>query len=214
MRISDAPSTRASFLNQLKDTNDQRMWALFTETYQPVIERWCRGQGLQEADADDVCARVMLKVWNKIREFHYDPSGRFRGWLRTIVANEVHDFFRGLRRRPDARGSGNASVHAALEQVEALPNVESLQQDLDELEAEQERLREAMHRVEARVEPHTWQAWLRTVQQGLPAKEVSEQLGISTVYVYKAKQRINEMIRVEYLAAGGRHGGPGSEKQK
>src|SRR5262245_17917793 len=176
MRFSDAPSTRASFLSQLQDRNDQRAWAAFAAMYKPVIDRWCRSQRLHEADADDVCSSVLAKVWTRMREFHYDPSRRFRGWLRTLVQNEVRDFLRRRRRRPDACGSGDANVQQALQQLAAAPDVELLGPDLDALEAEQERLRQAMQRVEARVEAKTWQAWLLTTQQERSACEVAEQL--------------------------------------
>jgi RNA polymerase sigma-70 factor (ECF subfamily) len=213
MRFSDAPSTRASFLNQLKDPSDQRAWAAFVELYKPVIDRWCC-QWLQEADADDVCSRVLLKVWNKMREFHYDPSRRFRGWLRQLARNEVLDYLRSLSRRPDARGSGNADVQKALEQVEASPDKPDPDQDLKELEAMQERLYQAMQRVQERAEAHTWQAWLLTVRQGQSTQEVAELLGISVASVYKARQRIKDMIRAEFMEATDHSDSGGSEQRK
>jgi RNA polymerase sigma factor (sigma-70 family) len=199
MRFSDAPSTRASFLNQLKDPNDQGAWAAFVELYKPAIDRWCR-QWLQDADADDVCSRVLAKVWDKIRSFDYDSARRFRGWLRQLARNEVLDYLRALNRRPDALGSGNADVQKALEQVEAAPEGPDPDPDLAELEAMQNRLCQAMQRVQERAEAHTWQAWLLTVRQGRPTREVAELLGISVASVYKAKQRINDMIRAEFMA--------------
>jgi RNA polymerase sigma-70 factor (ECF subfamily) len=209
MRFTDAPSTRASFLDQLKDPNDQRAWAAFVEWYKPALDRWCH-QWLQDADADDVCARVLAKVWNKIREFHYDPAGRFRGWLRQLARHEVLDHCRALSRRPGARGSGNADVQKALEQIEADDDT-PLDQDLERLELDQDRLRQALERVQARAEDHTWQAWLLTVQQGRPTREVADLLRISVASVYKAKQRISRMIRAEFLADADRPTAEGSE---
>jgi len=206
MRFSDAPSTRASFLNQLKDPNDARAWAAFTEMYKPVFDEWCRSQKLQDADAEDVCSCALAKVWNKMGEFRYDPARRFRGWLRTLVQNELRDFLRHRRRRPDSSGSGNADVQKALEQIEASPDIKLLGPDLDQLEAEQDLLQQAMQRVEARAEAKTWQAWLLTMQQDRPPKDVASLLGMKVASIYKAKQRINEMIREEYAAAAGRHG--------
>jgi RNA polymerase sigma factor (sigma-70 family) len=212
MRFSDAPSTRASFLDQLKDPNDQHAWTAFVQLYKPAIDRWCR-QWLQDADADDVCARVLAKVWDKIRGFHYDPARRFRGWLRQLVRNEVLDHLRALARRPGALGSGNADVQKALEQVEADSDRPEADPDLAELEAMQDRLCQAMQHAQKRAEAHTWQAWLLTVQRGLPTREVADLLGMSVASVYKAKQRINEMIRAEFTDGTDLPDPRGSEQQ-
>jgi RNA polymerase sigma-70 factor (ECF subfamily) len=188
-------------LNQLRDPNDQRAWAAFHKVYQPVIYKWCQGQKLQDADADIVCSSVLVKVWNKMSEFHYDSSRRFRGWLRTLVQNEVRDFLRHRNCRPDARGSGNPDVQKALEQLEVNPDATGVDQELEELEAIQDRLYQVMQRVQQRAEAHTWQAWLLTVRHGQPTREVAELLGISVASVYKAKQRINDMIRALFVDA-------------
>jgi RNA polymerase sigma-70 factor (ECF subfamily) len=212
MYDGDAPSTRASFLNRLKDPFDQPAWAAFVEAYKPSIDDWCRRQGLQQADADEVCNSVLAKVWNKMREFQYDPSRRFRGWLRRVVQNEVKDFWKRDRRRPGSRGAGGSNTQELLEQVEALPDDDPMAQALEELETAQERLLEAVQRVRLRVAPQTWQAWVSSVQQSQPAKEVAERLGISVASVYQAKKRINTMIREEFEGAGGLRGTPGGDR--
>jgi RNA polymerase sigma-70 factor (ECF subfamily) len=196
----DAPSTRASFLERLKDSNDQRAWKAFVELYKPTLDRWCR-KTLHHADADDACSLALEKIWAKIRTFQYDPSGSFRGWLRKLVHRVVLDYLRAQSRRPDARGSGNPHVQQALQQLEAASDGTLEDQHLDALEAKLEQLRQAMLRVEARAQPQTWQAWLLCEAHDRPAKEVAEQLGMKVASVYKAKQRIREMIQEEFSRA-------------
>ncbi len=78
----------------------------------------------------------------------------------------------------------------------------------------QERLCQAMQRVQERAEAHTWQAWFLTVRQGQPTLEVAELLGISVASVYKAKQRIKDMIRAEFMDATDHSDSGGSEQRK
>jgi RNA polymerase sigma factor (sigma-70 family) len=207
----DAPSTRASFLNRLKDPEDQPAWTAFVDAYKPLLEKWCRRQGLQPADADEVCNDVLLKLWNKMREFQYDPSRRFRGWLRRVVQNEVKDYWKRDRRRPGSRGIGGPDVQKMLEQIEALPDDDPMAAALDDLETSQERLLEAAQRVRSRVAPQTWEAWMASATQGRPAKEVAERLGISVASVYQAKKRVSTMIRDEFESTAAAPG-PGGRK--
>jgi RNA polymerase sigma-70 factor (ECF subfamily) len=198
METTDAPSTSPTLLGQLGDLNNHQAWNTFVERYKPLIDRWCRRGGLQPADVDEVGARILAKLTEAMTTFRYDPAHRFRGWLKTVAENAVRDFWRDLGRRPGALGSGDTDAQKALEQVEAPPDVEGLAQELEEtLGRDLERASEVTARVRARVLPHTWQAYWLTVVEGRPAQEVAEQLGLSTLAVYKAKQRVGEMLRAE-----------------
>jgi RNA polymerase sigma-70 factor (ECF subfamily) len=91
--------TSISLLARLKQTPaDQVAWAEFVERYGPRIQGWCRQWGLQEADAQDVTQTVLLKMLGAMQTFQYDPTQKFRGWLKTITHHAWQDLERGRRR--------------------------------------------------------------------------------------------------------------------
>ena len=84
------PTTRASFIADLRDVDDAA-WQLFVTTYTPQLIQYCLSRGVQLADAHDIAQGIIFKI----REFKYDPErGRFRAWLGTVIRNEVHLFWR------------------------------------------------------------------------------------------------------------------------
>src|SRR5581483_7082886 len=71
-------TTHASLLLRLRDLHDAGAWELFVTTYGPLIYRYCRRQGLQEADTSDVTQEVLGQVSRSIATFEYQPErGRF-----------------------------------------------------------------------------------------------------------------------------------------
>ena len=55
--------------------------------------------GLQDADAQDVTQAVLTQLAVQLRRFTYDPSQKFRGWLRTLVKNACRDCMADRRAR-------------------------------------------------------------------------------------------------------------------
>ena len=49
-----SPETRQTLLIRLRDLKDVEAWGTFYEVYLPMIQRYCRSVGLQEADAADI----------------------------------------------------------------------------------------------------------------------------------------------------------------
>src|SRR6185503_19253527 len=88
-------------------------WQRLVYLYTPLILRWCRQGGLQEADAEDVGQEVFRAVSRFIAEFRHDRQvDTFRGWLRAITANKVRDFHR--HNQPEFRGTGGSDAQAQL----------------------------------------------------------------------------------------------------
>ena len=109
--------TRVTLLGRLRrDPTNQAIWAEFVEHYGTKIFTWCRKWNLQEADAQDVTQNVLLKLADKMRTFHYDPSRSFRAWLKTLTHHAWSDFLES-RQRP-GRGSGDSQVADMLHSVE------------------------------------------------------------------------------------------------
>jgi RNA polymerase sigma-70 factor (ECF subfamily) len=189
------PDTRASLLVRLRDEpGDQVAWTLFVRRYGPMVETWCRHWGLQPADADDVTQTVLLKLAARLRGFTYDPARRFRGFLRTVAQNAWRDFL--AHRGRGGVGSGDTAVLAALREEPARDDLaDRIEQAFD-----QELLAVADARVRARVEPKTWEAFRLTAVDGLSGADAAARLGLQVAAVFKAKSRVQQMLRAEIEA--------------
>jgi RNA polymerase sigma-70 factor (ECF subfamily) len=184
--------TRVSLLGRLRrNPDDPVAWAEFVEHYGGKIYAWCRKWKLQEADAQDVTQNVLLRLAQKMKDFHYDPGRSFRAWLKTLTNHAWSDFLKA-RQRPGL-GSGDSGVNAVLQSAEA-------REDLDkhlETEYDREILEEAMLRVQLRVAPQTWQAFRLTAVDGLSGAQAAAQIPMQVAQVFVAKRRVQKMLSEE-----------------
>ena len=184
--------TRPSLLLRIRDAQDTDAWQTFMSIYAPLIYRYCRGRGLQDADAADVTQEVLAKVARSVQTFTYQPErGRFRDWLGTVTR---HRIFRFLRRQ-----------HTGLQAAEA-----ATEQDAEEIAAPQaeaewtavfhsQLLQAALERIQPSFEPVSWRAFERTWIEDRPAAEVSRELDLRIEAVYLAKTRVLKKLREEVL---------------
>jgi RNA polymerase sigma-70 factor (ECF subfamily) len=192
MDSSSGSHTSPTLLGRLRqDPSDQDAWARFVDRYGRRIYAWCRQGGLQEADAEDVTQMVLVRLTERMRTFAYDPSRSFRGWLRTLTRNAWSDFVQARQR--GGRASGDSGTAAALETVPARDDlVARLEEQFD-----QEVLEEATARVRLRIEPTTWEAFGLQAVEGLSGAEAARRLNRTVAAVFKAKTRVQSMLREE-----------------
>jgi RNA polymerase sigma-70 factor (ECF subfamily) len=189
--------TSITLLERLgREETDQQAWAEFVRRYGRQIYSWCRRWKLQEADAEDLTQNVLVRLHARLRTFRYDPAQSFRAYLKALTHYAWCDLVQG-NRRPGA-GSGDSAVLERLQTVEAR---DDLVRRLDE-EFDQELLAEAVDRVRRRVEPHTWEAFRLTAVERLSGAAAAEQLGMKVVTVFKAKSKVQKMLREEVARLG------------
>lgn len=187
-----SPATRASLLLRLRDVTDSNgaahaaAWAEFVRIYGPQVLAWCRGCGLQESDAADVCQDVLVRFWKQSARFEYDPKRRFRGYLRQVLRTALSGWSAG--RRPDAATEEMESV------LDSLPAREELMQRI-EAAYDTEVLTAAIDDVKTRVKPHTWRAFEIVAFERRTGHEAAEELGISTDLVYSARRNVQKMLQ-------------------
>src|ERR1017187_1406988 len=110
--MADIPATRASLLVRLRDHQDHAAWSEFVRLYAPVVYRFARGRGLQDADAADLSQEVLRSVSASVGAF--DPRlGLFRSWLFTLAHRRLYDFIQRCR-RPDADAQATMQVLSTL----------------------------------------------------------------------------------------------------
>jgi RNA polymerase sigma factor (sigma-70 family) len=183
--MAEIPPTRASLLVRLRDPQDGSAWREFVDLYGPLVYGYARKQGLQDADAADLCQDVLGAVAGAVGRLDYDPRrGSFRNWLFTVVRRKLSNWRRARRNRPD--GSDRAATDQLLEQYPGPGGAEAEW----EAEWEQRLFAWACEQVRPDVSDTTWQAFWRTAMEGQPSKRVAADLGLTLTAVYLARRRV------------------------
>lgn len=190
--MSDPHETRASLLVRIRDRHDNQAWSQFVEIYSPLIYGFGRKHGLQDADAVDLAQEVLRIVARTAERFEYDAKlGSFRGWLFTIVRNELRTWL--ARQQRVVVGTGDT------EEQQRLANIadDASESALWDEDHERRLFTWAAEQVQREVQPATWQAFRRTAVEGESGKDVAADLGMSVAAVYLAKSRV--MARLKEL---------------
>ena len=197
--MANSVATRPSLLARIRDPRDRQAWSEFVEIYAPMVYGYARKHGLQDADAADLTQEVLGAVARSAERLVYDPArGSFRGWLFTVVRNELRDFA-AARGRP-LSGTGDTDMHERLQQQPARADDDAADWERD---FERRLFALAAEQVRRDFQESTWQAFWLTAIQGKNGKDVAGILGITTAAVYLAKRRVMTRLKeqIENLRA-------------
>ncbi|MGZ0167207.1 MAG: RNA polymerase sigma factor [Planctomycetales bacterium] len=184
-------TTRPSLLVRIRDLRDEMAWGEFAQLYTPLIYRFARQSGLQDADASLVTQDVLVTVARTIHRFEYNPkSGSFRGWLKVVTRSRLNDFLRAQGR--EVQGTGDTGM---LNVIEEQPDAS--QPDLWEREFRRTLFEWAVDRIRCDFEDTTWQAFWQTSVGSRETSDVAEELGLSVGAVYIARSRVLARLRKE-----------------
>lgn len=191
--MAEAPATRITLLNRIRDGSDTDAWGEFARLYGPVVYGFARKRGLQDADAADLVQDVLRSVARNAERLNYDPKrGTFRGWLYTVARNKIYNFLSANKNRPKA--SGDSGTHERLDHV---PETRDDPEAVWELEYQRRLSAKAMDRVKHEFQPNTWQAFWGTAVEGRAAGDVGSELKMTSGAVYVAKSRVLARLRDE-----------------
>lgn len=211
---SSSTGTSRSLIDRVR-ADDAEAWDRLVALYAPLVAHWCRRWQLPEQDTADVFQEVFQAVASHIGVFRREEKrDTFRGWLRTITVNKVHDLFRRQQREP--RGVGGSEAQERFTQIpapseaSAFVSEASLTGDAlssrpppsemlsgDDAPLERQLFRRALDLIRAEFEPRTWQAFWYSAVEGRPAKDVAADLGLSPGAVRVAKSRVLHRLRTE-----------------
>lgn len=180
----------SNLLAEIRDPDDHLAWERFVNMYSPLIHRFCRTHGLQEADALDVTQDVVIQVSRSISTFEYDRSkGRFRSWLGTIARNRILRHWKQKQRR-------QAGENVAEQQ---LTTSEGLWTDLYNAHI----LESALEHVRRTSSDAKWKAFELAWLRDTPAVDVARMMDRRIEWVYKTKSQLLQKLKaqVEFLAA-------------
>jgi RNA polymerase sigma-70 factor (ECF subfamily) len=190
---SPSSATSRSLLERAR-ANDAAAWDRLVTLYPPLVFQWCHSYGLRDEDAADIFQEVFHAVARHLGGFRKDRAGdTFRGWLRTITRNKIHDHFRRQGREPE--GAGGSEAQAYLAQWPAPPPGD--ESNLTEDHAERLLVARALEMIRAEFAERTWQAFWRTAIEGHSAPEVAAELTMSAGAVRVAKSRVLQRLREE-----------------
>ena len=178
-------TTPVSLLDRLRLPDSQEPWRRFVDLYTPLLQYWARRFPLQPADQLDLVQEVLTALCTELPRFERRPGKRFRGWLWMIMLNKYRERQRRLRARPVTTAS------SALVELEE----PCIQDEIEETEYRQYLVNRIMQLMQAEFEPTTWKACWAFVVQARSAKEVAEELGITTNAIYLAKARVLRRLR-------------------
>ncbi len=191
---SQSSSTTSRSLVERLKSDEPAAWDRFVTLYAPLVYHWCRVWGLREQDATDIIQEVFQAVAVHIGGFHREHKGdTFRGWLRTITRNKIHDYFRRRGREP--QGVGGSEAQAQLAELPAPQPVEG--SSLAEEKGERALVSRALELIRPEFAERTWQAFFRTAIEGRSAPEVAAELSMSAGAVRVAKSRVLQRLREE-----------------
>lgn len=191
--MAEEPATRASLLVRIRDAADGEAWRDFAALYGPLVQRFGRRAGLQDADAQDLTQQVLQAISGAIHRLEYDPArGTFRGWLFGVARRQLSK----LRAREGRQSHGSGDTDANLRLAE-LPAPDPDESAWWELEYKKQRFLWAADRIRDHFQPASWQAFWQTAVAGQTATVVAALLGISVGAVYTAKSRVLDRIKQE-----------------
>ncbi|MCX7422789.1 MAG: sigma-70 family RNA polymerase sigma factor [Planctomycetia bacterium] len=187
---ADTLPTRPSLLIRMRDRRDSEAWSQFVEVYGPLLQRFLRSHGLQEADSADVTQEILQSVMTAIEKLEYDRNiGRFRGWLFTVAHSKLKNYLHRRNRQP--AGTGDSEMEFVLEnQPSTFPSETDWEQEYER------RLFEwAAERARSDFQPATWQAFWMTAVESKSPTDVAAKLQLSVGAVYIAKSRVTARLK-------------------
>ncbi len=185
------PPTDPNLLHRAFSDGDDEAWAEIVRQYTPLIRQFSYSIGWREQHLDDLVQDVLVTLLEKRGEFRYDPRGKFRNYLFTIVKNVAFTLGRKIQ-----RASAENGISAILE---SLAREDQGLLDAWEQQWRDHHKRRAYELVSRETDPKHWQVFLDIMVERLEPKAVAAKHGLSIDNVYQIKKRVSEAIQAQIL---------------
>lgn len=172
-------------------------WIRMTCLFGPLVHKWIGSMtrwGVQGHDISDISQDVFLVATQKIKTYRHsrEKHGSFRGWLYGITRNKVLQF-----RESHPNHLVQLSDLSQFIQWDPESLVDDFEGDGELWKLDMGRTHEAVAKVRAKSEDHTWQAFWRTVIHGEETADVAQDLGMLPKNVRQARHRTIQRLREE-----------------
>ena len=199
MNSDDSTRTSRTLLGRTADWRDHAAWREFVARYDPYVRSWCREYRLDDDFAGDVRQLFWIELADKMRSFRYDPSRRFRGWLRRCFHWRAVDAIRERGREE--------SVFRSLDELScidvgnSLLSSEKSSKEVDEPSSYRLALLDLAEQVQAdvreKVEARSWQVFWQISIEGRTTRETADALNMTYLAAYAAHKRVLDRLAVE-----------------
>lgn len=171
-------------------------WQRLSDEYSSLVYRWCRRAGLGEEDSADVAQEVLTAAWRHIATFRRDrPGDRLRKWIRAITTNKLRDHW---RRREQEKTVGGTSWFQTIQQVVQPERQAPQPSKRPSSDKPADPRVAAIEKVRHDATPRDWTIFERTVIDEYAAREVAQELGITTNVVYLVKSRLLRQVKERF----------------
>jgi RNA polymerase sigma-70 factor (ECF subfamily) len=199
MNSDETTRTRPTLLGRAADWRDHDAWREFFARYDPLIRSWCREYRLDNDFARDVSQLFWIELADKMRSFRYDPSRRFRGWLRRCFHWRVVDAIR--ERRREERGARSLDDPSCVEIVSLLLDSEQFDEEDDEPGLRRLLLLDVAEQVQAavreKVHARSWQVFRHVSIDGWTMRETADALNMTYLAAHAAHKRVVNRLAQE-----------------
>jgi RNA polymerase sigma factor (sigma-70 family) len=199
MNSNETTRTSPTLLRRTADWRDHDAWQKFVARYDPLIQSWCRDYRLDDDIAGDVSQLFWIELADKMRSFRYDPSRRFRGWLRRCFHWRAVDAIRERSREELVVRSLDDSSCARVEaSLLASKHLDEEDDDpaqgrlllLDLAEQVQAAVREKVH-------AQSWQVFWHISIDGWTTRQTADALKMSYLAAHAAHKRVGDRLAEE-----------------
>ena len=193
----EAPPTRRSLIERLRDLGDDPSWREFFDTYWKLIYGAAIKAGLSDQEAEDVVQETVIGVARKMPEFRYEPTVcSFKGWLMHVTRRRIVDRYRRRRSQniPLAIPTGDTTEDPVLDLPDPTANV--LEGIWDE-EWRENLVDVALERVRRRASPKHYQIFHLHAIKGMGVRDVARLTGVILANFYVTYHRVAKLVKEE-----------------
>jgi RNA polymerase sigma factor (sigma-70 family) len=199
MNSDDSTRTSPTLLGRTADWRDHAAWQEFVERYNPLIRSWCREYRLDDEMASDVSQLFWIELADKMRSFRYDPSRRFRGWLRKCFHWRAVDAIR--ERSREERAVCSVENLSCVDRERSLLASEHLDEDDDQSATRRSLLLDVAEQVQAavreKVHAQSWEVFWHIAIDGWTTRETADALKMSYLAAHAAHKRVVDRLADE-----------------
>lgn len=192
---ADFPSTNVEMIQRMGDLNRDSAWREFFSLYETGIRDICRSWQLGPQDVDELLSQISLRMVRVFASPRFQLTGYFRGFLRTLVRNEILTFLRHKREDPHQfMENPEFVIFENILANEANQNARDIEKELiQQLKV----LELIMERVKGRIKDDSWKIYCEITLNERPVKEVAEEFQLTISAVYKTESRVERILREE-----------------
>jgi RNA polymerase sigma factor (sigma-70 family) len=199
MNSDDTTRTSPTLLRRTADWRDHDAWREFVARYEPHIQSWCREYRLDDDLAAEVSQLFWIELADKMRSFRYDPSRRFRGWLRRCFHWRAVDAIRERSRRDQLVRSLDEPSCAQVEG--SLVAGEQFDDEDDVAGPRRLLLMELAEQVQAavreKVHVQSWLVFWHVSIEGWTTRQTAEALNMTYLAAHAANKRVADRLAKE-----------------